>query len=609
MKSTYYLLVLLWLVSSCNTSTEQPVFPIIDTADSLYIVNNFALAAAQPQFLDSIVEANISLVGRDTHLLPLHTYNLAAFYYKTGQFEVADSIALSYTITESNDQPYLGLFYNLLGNIRLLQSDQEAGIEYSKKAIAAFEQAGRVERAAAMKINIANLFLSRLDEENAYKYSKEAVVILEEKKDSLYLPIGKGILAVAALKMDKVKEGEVAAKEALALSERYGNIQGLVLANYAAGEVANEYSRYEEAVVYFDQTIEQAEQYRLYQQILSAKAGKLSALTQLGKYEEGIEEGEGVITLANQLKIEDIKYNTFKNLALCYHHNGEPTKAYELMRESEELYRLKNNKRNEEIIQELLIKYETEKKDKQLLLQEREILRNRWVMLMISFVGALVVIAFWSYRRSSLKNRKILVAQQKNEVLLALAKGEEQERKRLAGELHDGIASDLIALQLQLQNKGKSLDEDIKSLQQIHQQVRNVAHNLSPIDFSSSSIHQAMEEFTRRISTDDCIVTYYGDESKDALEETSAHILYRLLQEIIQNAVKHAQAKEIVVQVLPIDNGMQWMIEDDGIGMDDNSQTYARLREKLQNRLNKIGGEVRIDTQLGRGVVVTVLVT
>lgn len=604
-KKSFFISLTFLLLQTCQPTSPTPTTPKINPQDSIAIVQQLAMAATQPALADSLLLGSKNRLKNDQNLLPLFQFNLASYFYRTGQFEVADSIALTH-IQSTTDSTYFGVFYNMLGNIRILKAQQEEGIAYYQKAIAKFEQKDEKARVAAIKINIANLFFSRLDTDNAYKYSQEAEGLLEELNDTTYLPICKGILAVSALKNNNIDRAEKAAAKGLELSQRYNNVQGLVLSKYAQGEIENKHKRYATAIPYFDDALSLAQKYGLHQQILSASAGKLSSLVQLGEYEAGIPIGETVMDLSDKLNIKDIQYSTSKNLALCYHHSGSPAKAYELMRQSEELYREKNNKKNEEIIQELLIQYETEKKQKLLLQQEYQLQKSKNLLTFGGLFIILGIIAFSLYRNNVIKSKKLLSQQQEKDILIALTQGEEQERKRLANELHDGIASDLIALKLQLEASSIPSDKHIETIQNIHKEVRAVAHNLAPIDFAQTSINTAIQDFVQRMHSPTCQVDYYDNPQPIHLPTNHAMIIYRLTQEAIQNAIKHANATLIAVQLLLIDKTLMLSIEDDGIGFDLHSRQGQNLYKKFNQQIQKIGGSITIDTQTGRGTIIQI---
>ena len=96
---------------------------------------------------------------------------------------------------------------------------------------------------------------------------------------------------------------------------------------------------------------------------------------------------------------------------------------------------------------------------------------------------------------SARQKNRFLIKDKENAVFLAINEGEERERKRLAGELHDGIASNLVAIKLNLENHqtiNKETDKILELLEKTHQEIRLLAHNLAPLSFENQTLAMAL---------------------------------------------------------------------------------------------------------------------
>lgn len=225
----------------------------------------------------------------------------------------------------------------------------------------------------------------------------------------------------------------------------------------------------------------------------------------------------------------------------------------------------------------------------------------------------LLVFMLWRWRQAQHKHQNLL-QEKKRAVHDAIREGEERERQRLQGELHDGIASNLIAIKLRLENLSQSTldsDELLGLVNQTYGEVRRVAHNLSPLDFEQQSLSDALKEFVSRCSYDSCVVLFQELAVNEAvaLPHEVSLILYRASQELVQNALKHAQASQIRLDMTWQKSTLQFKVEDDGVGFDAdilNQRSNTGLSHLIR-RLQKIGAIVIVQSVVGEGTQVSIL--
>ncbi len=599
------------ILFSCGRSVENlPEIKALAPEDSLMVQSWFQQAMLQPPAADSILKSADSAVAASGHLREFYYLHLARYYIQTGWLDQADSVlSLAFDLFGADSMsPGTAKFYNLRGAVASYRQQHEAAVADFRHAIKIFERADDRQQTAAIKFNLANLFFSRLDFESAYKYSTEAEKLLTDLKDTSYLPLCKAIVSVAATNLEKSEVAAAAADEAMELSRKYNNPMGLLLANYALAEVAINVSDYDQALTYLLQTVTLAEQFRQYQILLPVRSGLLKVYLVRKEYREAIASGEEALMLAEKLNNEEVKYNLYKNLAYSYEGVGDKDKAISYLREAEQQFRDKLTANNQKVIQELLLKYEAEKKNNTILLQANKLGRQRNIIVVLLLVSVLVTVLLAGYRLYVRQRNRIQAEEKNKAILLALADGEEQERKRLAVELHDGVASNLIALKLGLENIREGEARALLQLvQSTHDEVRGVAHNLMPVDFAKTPLPVAIGRFCQmfyggyvsfKSNTDHCVLT--GDKSS---------ILYRAVQEFVQNAQKHAAATEINVQFLQLqEDSFQISIEDNGKGFERDKISSTGLPGLIE-RLQSMNVDVDFSTAPGRGTSVFMNVT
>ncbi|MGB5007281.1 MAG: sensor histidine kinase, partial [Ferruginibacter sp.] len=251
-------------------------------------------------------------------------------------------------------------------------------------------------------------------------------------------------------------------------------------------------------------------------------------------------------------------------------------------------------------------KYETGKKDDQIKIQQAEIKRkNTFNYILIGSAAALLIISLLSYR--TFKQKQKLQQQRINELetlqqLTAtenVLKGEEQERTRLAKDLHDGLGGMLSGIKYSLNTmKGnlimtpensQAFERSIDMLDSSIQEMRRVAHNMMPEAVVKFGLDTALKDFCNDVNQSGALQVSYQSIGleKEVVEQTTAITIYRIVQELINNTMKHAAAKTAIVQVTKSGGQLAITVEDDGIGFD-----TAALKQS----------KARPDNQVGRGI-------
>lgn len=609
--------LLLLVASACDSHPHREKGPIssvpIAEADSLSITTTFDTALRNPSEADSLIGAARALANEKPELQDLYNAGYGRFLILTGQLDDAEK-HVSTTIGAYGDDTLhynLAKYHNLMAAIKAYNKEHEASVYHFKQAINVYEQHRDDRQASIIKFNLANVFFGRLDYEAAYQYSNEALAPLEASKDTANLILCLSVLSVAETNRANIQEAEGHARYALDLADKHPSLQGKLFSNYAMGEAELAQGNYDASIARLRQTIELGESQQMFQWLLPVRAALLKAYLSAGNYRAAIGVGETLVEQAAQFGNRDIMYSAFKNLAFAQENIGQYSHAYENLKKAEELFREHMSETTERVLQETRVKYETEKKNNIILQQENKLSRQQmWNAIVVgsALLGILILTGFW--KNVQQKNR-LLVKEKENAVYYAINEGEERERNRLAGELHDGIASNLVAIKLRLENSypANAIAEDLLPLvSKTHQEIRHAAHNLAPLNFERQTLASAMQAFVSECSHEGCTVTFQANEEakKMRLHKQMTLICFRATQELIQNALKHAEASSIFVQLMLQDERLQITVEDDGVGFDpaiiDSPQ--GRGLSNLVNRLDKIGGSIDIESRPQSGTTI-----
>lgn len=221
-----------------------------------------------------------------------------------------------------------------------------------------------------------------------------------------------------------------------------------------------------------------------------------------------------------------------------------------------------------------------------------------------SSIGFLLL-GFLGYRnfrnKQKLQNLKITELEKDKQLLAidAMLKGQEEERSRIAKDLHDGLGGLLSGTKLSFTTMKENLilspenatqfEKSLSMLDTTISDLRKVAHNLMPEALVRFGLNDALRDFCNSIQSATSINVIYqkiGIERK--INTTTETFIYRIIQELVNNAVKHANAKEIIVQLAFTDNKIIITVEDNGKGYDINS-----IKNKKGDGLNNIDYRVQ----------------
>jgi two-component system NarL family sensor kinase len=269
---------------------------------------------------------------------------------------------------------------------------------------------------------------------------------------------------------------------------------------------------------------------------------------------------------------------------------------------------------------------ETADKDKQLnanniRINNQEIkIRNKNNLLFTTaactlFLIMLLAALYRSYKhKRRLQEERILSLNKENEIvqLKAMMKGEEQERARLARELHDGFISQLSAIKMNFSAlsgyiEQEKFTENMQLFQETIQDLRQTAHNLMPEVLLHGSLEEAVQMYCERMSAAhqlniDFQVYGYLPRLRTEFELT----LYRMIQEALQNIVKHSGASQALVQINNFDDVISITVEDNGSGIldHDKEKKVSSGIANLKERVHALNGFINISGKSGEGTTI-----
>lgn len=320
---------------------------------------------------------------------------------------------------------------------------------------------------------------------------------------------------------------------------------------------------------------------------------------------------------AKNLKIEESKI--LLNLYMLHEETGDFKKALHSYVRYATIEDSLSNERSRKNLDELLVTYETDKKEQQIAVQHatlssQKILIGRTYMIiggLIIIVGLLIVIfllARGRFRRKQqlAENEKQLAVREA--FIDATIRSQENERKRFAQDLHDGMGQLISSLRLMVNQLDKNISVEEKLsiaersetlLNDMHTEIRSIAFNLMPQTLIQHGLLPALQEMALRVNqTGKITVSVNGYDIPERLHEVHEISLYRIIQEWINNVIKYAHASAIDVQLIRHEEEINITIEDNGAGFDTTKLDLSKGNgwKNIKSRVNLIKGEIDIDS-------------
>ncbi|MBC7865681.1 MAG: tetratricopeptide repeat protein [Bacteroidia bacterium] len=335
--------------------------------------------------------------------------------------------------------------------------------------------------------------------------------------------------------------------------------------------------------------------------------------------------------LAKENDMKVLLKENYSSMADVLYRMGKPTEAYDYVRKMSALQEEITNEASQEAIAEMRVKFETEKKEYENLKLQKENaekdLHLSHTYNIIFVIGAALIIVLISsvfvYLRNKLKQKQKFDAELLKQQELrnrAIIEAEEKERRRIARDLHDGVGQMLSAAKLNLsnlegylkngpQNQWDMIKNSIELVDDSVREVRQVSHNLMPNALIQFGLVRAVRDFISKISSSETLkidLEIIG--LNERLEPTTETVLYRVLQELVNNVIKHSEANHLSIQVIRHDKELTVMLEDNGKGFDTILVTEAKGigLANIISRINFLNGNVNFDSSPGRGTTVTI---
>jgi len=479
-------------------------------------------------------------------------FDKAISYYQWA-LAVVDSMKQSGRYSQREIDDALSTTYGSIANAYNLQDKAHLAINYYQKALPIFEKYNWLESQAILYYNIGELYLTMGNEAEAERNYLLSIQKGEASKDSLMMAIPRKGLTRLYLRQGNYEQARRTAERCYAYYHAHRDEEvedyPVILASMVRLNLMDGHQDLPKANAYAKEALGLADSLRFEgQSDIYAACCELAMAEQ--QWQEALSYGLRSIHPDSLATAADA--GCYQLLAEIYTELGQKEKAREYIQKMHDVMTRYATDRYQSGLSQMEVLYETRQKEDRIAALDKE--RGLYVWLLAAAIGliALLVVIF-VYRHLAHRRQKALLAAK-----VAL-ETETKERRILARDLHDGLGGMLSLLRLKLE--GGSGDS-LALLDAIHTELRRTTHHLMPEELLKNGLVSALHDFA--VSVPNAQFQTIGDIRLDKDREL---VLYRCAYELVNNALKHANASKIDIQLMQQDKEVTLTVSDDGKGI------------------------------------------
>lgn len=505
------------------------------------------------------------------------------------------------------------------GILNYYLTDFNVALDYFYQALE-LQKNGCEDTDIAFSLNaIGNVFMSMGDYEKAIEYYEQSLSLKRRLNNPNLLTGTLGNMGTAYTSMKYFSKADSCFQEVLSIliEQDKMNYKGLATVYNNMGILYKSQTQYDLAL---QSNLEALQFAKMDTENLWLYTYILNSITEIyilqHNYEYAKKYLDRTLKELDDLKSDDLLMFAYRNAAYYYAGIGDLEHNMDYFMKYADLKDLVFSNEKQRMLVEAQVKYETEQTAKENVLQKLEIEKGQRVqaLMLVFFLLLLLVLAvfFFIY-----KNR--LTQSREKEILSATIKTEERERTRFAEELHDSLGALLSSMRiytdiLQTQFQQSSYDKDALSsnfetlnslLNDAITTTKEVSNSLIPNVLTDFGLIDTLNSYFKKINSSDTInIDFEVDERIERFEPNEEIAYFRIISELLNNTLKHAQAENVAIKLGIKKDKLFISYTDDGIGFNYRSNMNKKGAMGLQNiasRAKSIGAEYDIKSATGRG--------
>ncbi|MEP2937468.1 MAG: tetratricopeptide repeat protein [Gilvibacter sp.] len=572
----------------------------------------------------------LSLSPGDSLRTEVHN-QLGRFYFFTAKLDSAEYHFKQTQMLLDSMQEFdrMAMVNISLGAILLRKGEYRATIETLTSAAAHFESTRDDLNAAKCYSNIASAFAELDEYPKAIEYSEKALAIFNSENQVQYQMITLPNLATQYFKLGDTLKAIAYNNDAERLALEVGDTRSLSLIYNNLGSLYLDKDP-AKAREYLEKTLALKKELNFLSGIEIAQSNLGYLLLNQGNYVGAISYLEEALP-----KVQGVqKVLVYNNLVKAHQGAGNLKRALDYSEAAKVLNDSILDVDNQKAIFDIQAQYETEKKENQILQLTNDNLQANFKRkqnrnLLLGALGALMLTLILAY--SAIKNvkRKRIIAQQqltiKNQEfdqlvteqelngIDAILDAQEKERNKMAADLHDNLGSKIATLKLYLEghstadNSGEFYNKLNALTEETYSEVRKMSQNKNFGAYINKGLVPSTKKIAEQISSSNKIdIKVLEIDLSTRIENTIEIQLFRIIQELLTNIIKHANATEATIQFTQHENTLNLIVEDNGRGFDVTKVYDGLGLQNIKKRTNRINASLVIDSKPSHGTTIII---
>jgi two-component system, NarL family, sensor kinase len=601
-------------------------------------VNRLNKYTEKIQFTDpkkaiAIIEKTITLSDKINYPLGLSiAYGLRAglLFYEMKLDSCKLLLDRAYSlVSTNNDKASKNQQANLINRYAAIyqrRQNYDSAVELYLQATNIFKETGAELKIINSYYNLSSIYKYLGDTTKIFFYARETNRLAGVAKDTALLIRGLIVLGEAYNFIKNYDSLLLVSQKGIALASQHKMTFAIgIFYNFMGLYYTNKTMQYDSAILHYNIALQSFESINIQYDKALVLQNIGNAYLKKKDYINAIRFSKQATELSKNLKFDQVQTLSLMDLVEAEENMGNITESFSYLKQYVKVNDSIESLNNPKKVYELEAKYLAQKKELEMLSQQK-IIKQKNILnyLLASGVLLLLVIItllYFNYRsKQKLQQQQIieLETQQKLTATEAVLKGEERERTRLAKDLHDGLGGMLSGIKFSFNtmkgnmimtpDNAQAFERSMDMLDSSIKEMRRVAHNMMPEALVKFGLNTALKDFCREIQQSGALQISYQSIGLEntVIDQTIGITVYRIVQELINNTMKHAAAKKAIVQVTKIDGQLSVTVEDDGKGFDVAiiQRPSGMGWSNIANRVEFLKGKLDVDSQPEKGTSV-----
>ena len=590
---------------------------------------------------DSILTASTSFAQKNKLNFGLtELTNTRGIYYDVLGQKDSSKVYFQHALKRSRDFNYPNIEVMCINNLGMFcwnNGEFKEALNYFYQTLEFIEEHdSHTDRKQSISYNNIGLIYQELNQYNkAIEYHNKALKIRLEDDRTKDIAGSYNNLAICYQNLNQLIEAEKYINLAIDYAKQADQTKMVFQFHETLGNILNLQQKFKEAEEAYLVAMQMPEDYKNFNRekflLLSNLIDVYNNTNQFDKAKQAINEAD--ILIRQDSTLYNFSESFYINSVKTYYAIREPAKAEVYFDAYLGLKDSLFSKENAKALANIEAKLKTKEKEAELAQAKSELLekelkvrrQNLFIYGSISALIILILLLYFIIQSSQLKNKKLLKEAELNAALVKIElKNElEEQRLRISRDLHDNIGSQLTFVisslqyiqyqkEIKLEDIKKRLEQIGSFTQQTIQELRDTIWAMNKEELILSDLINRLDTFINQLNIQEVMQTSITDKV-EAKKETVYFTaiegiqIYRVIQESINNAVKHADAKVIKIKFDLISNQLKIQIIDNGVGFDKDKVNYGNGLNNLEKRAQRLQSKLEIKSEIAKGTSIKLL--